>query len=216
MHIPLQWSKLPYLPQPLCQMNVRSPFVGNAERQSYLKLWHFSNNRDTPCLSLPFIFSSLALSLLLLRFAFCVQWHMLLFFFLYFPFPPHTTVFSYVPIFMPRMLSHSIFHAGTGYPHCGELCFIWVWKQCANIACLYPLGGIMAAITHWCSTKTDILLSLCWQTTYNSHCCICLLSLHLYFSLWIRHTLWLSPFCHLSPCYSAFIHSSVSKAGIIH
>lgn len=29
-----------------------------------------------------------------------------------------------------------------------SVCFIWVWKQCANIACLYPLGGIMAAISH--------------------------------------------------------------------
>lgn len=53
------------------------------------------------------------------------------------------------------------------YPHCGELCsedcFIWLWKLCVNISCLYPLGGVMAAITHCCSTKTDIslYLSLC-------------------------------------------------------
>lgn len=49
-------------------------------------------------------------------------------------------------------------------------CLIWVWKQCANIACLYPLCGIMATITHRISAETDISLSLCWQTTHTSHC----------------------------------------------
>lgn len=83
-----------------------------------------------------------------------------------------------------------------------SVCFIWVWKLCANIACLYPLGRIMAAITHWCITKTDILLSLSWQTAYSSHCSL----IPWVFSL--PRSLLLAFYCHhLSSSFSVFISS---------
>lgn len=89
-------------------------------------------------------------------------------------------------------------------------CWLWVsplWRtlpvssECANIACLYPLGGIMAAITHWCSTKSDISLSLCWQTAYTSHCSVALsfCFLHVLPFVYLNLSLHLSvSFCHLS------------------
>lgn len=65
-------------------------------------------------------------------------------------------------------------------------CWLWVsplWRtlpgssgcrNCANIAFLNPLGGIMAAITHWCGAKTDISLALCWQTAHTTYCSVTL------------------------------------------
>lgn len=92
-------------------------------RPSYLKhcrnIW---NNRDAQFLYSNFLSTSV-FDASLLVIVFCVRQHLLLFFSLYFLFFA-LLVFLYLspPIFMPRMLSHSIFHAGSGYPHCGELC----------------------------------------------------------------------------------------------
>lgn len=99
--------------------------------------------------------------------------------------------------------------------------FIWVWKQCANIACLYPLGGIMAAIAHWCSTKNWHFALL--VLTNSAHLpllrlpfCLSLPFSSLNPSLPLTVSLFL-PFISPQPspsCHSVYIHSSVFRGGL--
>lgn len=136
---------------------------------SHLTLWsrtwrccHCSNTRDTNFLcSLFLLFSFCRLPF---PGCFCLQRHLL--FFSYFISSFFFSFFLSLP-FKSSCSNLYASHAFTLHFPCWLVVSpLWrtLWKQCANIACLYPLGGIMAAITHWCSTQTDILLSLCWQT----------------------------------------------------
>lgn len=124
------------------------------------------------------LFSSLCqiLTLAFLALPFSEQRHLLLFFLLYLLFFFLTASLFISPPHLSLWLT--CFHTPFSLLALGILtvensvCFVWVWKMCANIACLYPLGKIMVAITHWCITKTDILLSKSWQTAYSSHCSV--------------------------------------------
>lgn len=89
-------------------------------------------------------------------------------------------------------------------------CFIWKRKQRANIACLYPLAGIMATITHWFSTKTDKLLFLCWQTTAHYF-------VNLFFSPGAFHFFSLCPYIFVLICLPTCTlvnHGSLIQGGI--
>lgn len=134
--------------------------------------------------------------------------------------------FSFLSLFISLPTNLYASHAFTlHFP-----CWVWVsplWRtlpvssgcgNCANIACLNPLGGIMAAINHWCSTKTDILLALCWQTAYTSHCSVTLSFVSRSLFLFESVSLVFSLFCVIclcaseSPCYSVLIRSSDFEA----
>lgn len=68
------------------------------------------------------------------------------------------------PVLMTRALSRSILLADPGYPRRRHrsLPHPGLRRRRANIACVNPLGGIMATITHWFGTagkkKSDTLL----------------------------------------------------------
>lgn len=183
------------------------------ERPLYLKHYrNFWNNRDTQLLCSNFLSSSvLRLSFLWLSFV-CSDTCSFSSLFI----PPQSFY-----IFPQQSLRLACFHTpfsmlALGIPTVeNSACFIWVWKQCANIACLYPLGGIMAAITHWCSTKADISLSLCWQTAYTSHCSVTLslVSYFLFPSLNLSLSLSLSILSFVSLPIS--LHAPLLFAGIV-
>ena len=206
MHIPLQWPRPPYLPQPLCSMDVRSRRVVHVERDHYI--WNSAGTSETTgTLFYNFLSSSVFFKLSFLWFFFgffCAWRHLLLLFSLYFLFspPPHSSPSLFIS--PPTNLYAS--HAFTLHFPCWLWVsplwrtlafFIWVWKQCANIACLYPLGGIMAAITHWCSTKNWHFALLVLTNSIHlpllCHSLFCFLQA-LLFCLFIS----LSRFCHLS------------------
>lgn len=194
MCIPRQCPKPPYLPQPLCWIDVRSQRVVYVERDHYISNSAVTSETTGTLSSFLIIYSHPLFFDTILRVILSVM-------------RGDTCSFSSLFISSPPTLSFYIsphqslwlacFHTpfsmlALGIPTVeNSACFIWVWKQCANIACLYPLGGIMATITHWFSTKTDISLSLCWQTRNTSHS-----SVTLFFSY--KHSLFslrLSIFC---------------------
>lgn len=88
MHIPLQCPKPPYLPQPLCSMDVRSHCVVYVERPLYLKHCRkFWNSRATRFLCSNFLsFSERKKDSAKKTLSFFVQWHLLLSSSLYFLF----------------------------------------------------------------------------------------------------------------------------------
>ena len=99
VHIPPQWPRPPYLPQPLCSMDVRSRRVLYIERDHYI--WNSTGTSETTgTLSYNFLSSSIFWNSPSCDFfwVFCAWRHLLLLFSLYSP-PPTTPplVFLYLP-----------------------------------------------------------------------------------------------------------------------